>query len=346
MRGQVRRTSSICLMLLCMGVCFGCASGQNAVDKMDIAEEQESEQSSFQEEQKTEEQEPAEQETETYSPERQMKKNEDLFFEKAGKLELDQSEAERYLRVLTEDNIFENGTMELTGLRIDDIDGNGQKDMLVTVMDAQAKLLYGLSFYGFGNLWIYINEDEPYCFSEEQCPYFGCDSVFWEDIDNDGNIEIVYSSQGTGCGAAGDSYKAVFKYRNHAIEQMTLPSDFDEDYDHGLAIDVFQEPETDSYSAYCPYFDEWISFRAENIEGWDLPQTMEEVGGNARGFYNLQAVEYEGKNVMQASEYLYGEGGTMHCVAIAQFLITWETDGTPKVIKWWIEDFYLPADSL
>lgn len=44
------------------------------------------------------------------------------------------------------------------------------------------------------------------------------------------------------------------------------------------------------------------------------------------------------KKVLQASEYLHGEGGIVHDVAIAQFLITWEKDGTPKVVKWWIEE--------
>ena len=42
--------------------------------------------------------------------------------------------------------------------------------------------------------------------------------------------------------------------------------------------------------------------------------------------------------MLQASEYLYGEGGVAHYVATAQFLITWEKDGTPKALKWWIEE--------
>lgn len=127
-----------------------------------------------------------------------------------------------------------------------------------------------------------------------------CASV---DIDNDENVEIVFSAQGTGCGAVGDSYKEVFKYRNQPdissgknyIERMLMPSDYEEDYDCGLHIDVIQEPEAEKYSAYCPYFDEKISFRAPNIEGWDLPAAAEVVGGNARGFYNLRVAEYEGK---------------------------------------------------
>ena len=231
--------------------------------------------------------------------------------------------------------------MVLTGLRIDDIDNNGQTDMLVMVLDAKGK-----PFYGSGALWFYMNEDAPYCFSDEECSYYGWFDVFWDDIDNDENTEIVFSAQGTGCGAVGDSYKAVFKYRNqpvegsetNRVEQMQLPSDDESDYDCGLRVDVFQEPEIDRYSAFCPYLDDKISFQAKNIEGWDLPDKAELVGSNARGYYNLRAVEYEGKKALLASEYLYGEGGTVDCVGTAQFLMMWMEDGTPEVVKWWIDE--------
>lgn len=33
-----------------------------------------------------------------------------------------------------------------------------------------------------------------------------------------------------------------------------------------------------------------------------------------------------------------GEGAVPHCVATAEFLITWQEDGTPKVVEWWIEE--------
>ena len=223
---------------------------------------------------------------------------------------------------------------------MDDIDNNGQMDMLVMVLDAQK-----MPFYGSGSLWFYMNDDAPYCFSEKMCSYYGWFDIFWEDIDNDENVEIVFSAQGTGCGAVGDSYKAIFKYRTlltdnsekRGIERMQLPSDFEEDYDCGIKVEVFKEPERNQYSAYCPYFDETIPFRAENM-GDDLPSTARSVGSEVRGFYNLCAVEYNGKMVLQASEYLNGEGGTVHNVATAQFLITWKEDGTPEVIKWWIEE--------
>lgn len=247
---------------------------------------------------------------------------------------IDRQDGEKCLQILLDDDVFQGGEKKLTGLRIDDIDRNGRIDMLAMVLDAEET-----PFYGSGSLWFYMNEDEPYCFEEEDCSYYGWFDAFWADVDNDENIEIVFSAQGTGCGAVGDSYKAVFKYKDHDIERLVLPSDFEEDYDQGLWVDLIQEPEPDSYSAYCPYFDEQIYFHSENIEGWDPPGESRITGGNVRGFYDLCVAEYEGKRVLQASEYLHGEGGIVHGVADAKFLITWEEDGTPKVIKWWIEKY-------
>lgn len=340
MKKRVEKARYICIMLLCMGVASGCASEQNAVAPV---EEPDTIQSIIQTEEQQTESESTLQQTEAqnadqnaYTPERQLSQNTEFFYEEAKKQGIDQHTAESCLQTLMNDNRFQDGAMALTGLQIDDIDGNGQPDMLAMVFDAKER-----PFYGGGALWFYINEDEPYCFSEEMCSYYGSYDVFWDDIDNDENVEIVFSAQGTGCGAVGDSYKAVFKYRNrhdissekNYIERMRLPSDYEEDDDCGLNIDVIQEPEAEKYSAYCPYFDEKISFRAPNIEGWDLPAAAEAVGGNARGFYNLQVAEYEGKKALQASEYLYGGGGTVDFVGTAQFLITWKDDGTPEVVN-------------
>ncbi|MDE7273404.1 MAG: hypothetical protein K2N95_10150 [Lachnospiraceae bacterium] len=343
MRKRVSRVEYIILLSICMGVSFGCASDQSAEY---AAATQEITQNPSQEEQETagetieerkeetsvQESDSQEESTEAYFPEDQLRKNEERFFEEAEKQGIDRQTADTYFQILTDNNIFQDGAMALTGLMIDDIDNNGQEDMLVMVLDAQETPIYGS-----GSLWFYMNEDEPYCFSEEDCSYYGWFDVFWYDIDNDENVEIVFSAQGTGCGAVGDSYKAVFKYRNHAMERMRLPTDFEEDYDCGLGINVFQEPHPDSYSAYCDYMKEQIYFQAENSRVWELSDTEKTVGGNVRGFYNLCVVEYEGKNALQASEYLSAEGGIVHCVGIAKFIITWEADGTPKVADWWIE---------
>lgn len=366
------RIGRILILLLCMTACVSCAFGQGVQEEQagalrPSAEESRKDGQTPEEESSTDDQTPEEESStdgqtpeegssadsrtpgeergegaaldeenavETdFSPERQMQENKELFLEKAKEQKAETVLAERLFRRLVEDGIFQDGTRALTGLMIGDIDGDGQTDMLVMVQDAAER-----PFYGSGGLWFYMNADEPYCFEEEACSFCGWFDAFWADVDNDDNIEIVFSAEGTGCGAVGDSYKAVFKYRDHGIEQMALPSDLEEDYDQGLRVELVQEPVKNVYSAYCPYFDELISFRGENTAGRKLPETPQIAGGNARGFYDLCAAEYEGKKALQASEYLYGEGGTVHHVATAQFLITWEKDGTPKVLKWWIEE--------
>lgn len=335
----IRKAGRGLLLALCVAVCAGCTSGSREPDLEEQeemqspvpVEEQEAEEEN-QAPEKKEQEEDAQQE-EKFSPERQLKENEDIFWEEVDRWKIDRQDGEKCLQILLDDDVFQSGEKKLTGLRIDDIDGNGQPDMLAMVLDAEET-----PFYGSGGLWFYMNEDEPYCFEEEDCSFYGFFYAFWADVDNDENIEIVFSAQGTGCGAVGDSYKAVFKYKDYAIERMALPSDLEEDYDQGLYVELIQEPEPDSYSAYCPYFDEQIYIRSENIEGWEPPSEARTTGGNVRGFYNLCLAEYEGKKVLQASEYLHGEGGTVHWVADAKFLLTWEEDGTPKAIKWWIEE--------
>lgn len=332
MKRKVTKTKYICLTLFCTGVVFGCAPNQGVQVSVEPTENNTEAESNTAQETETEQAGQASEIAASYFYEQQMQENVERFYEEAQEQGIEWKEAAKYVQTLTEDNLFQDGKMALTGLRIDDIDGNGQMDMLVMVLDAKEE-----PFYGSGALWFYMNDDEPYCFSAEDCSYYGWFDVFWDDIDNDGNVEIVFSAQGTGCGAVGDSYKAIFKYRNH-IERMQLPSDLAEDYDSGIGVEVYQEPEADQYTAYCPYFDEKITFHARNVEDWPLSGTAELVGGEVRGFYNLRVAQYEGKNVLQASEYLNGEGGIVHNVATAQFLITWKEDGTPEVVKWWIEE--------
>lgn len=296
MRKTIRRTGIAFLIILCTGFCQGCSNEALMQPQIQYTEED---------------------------------KNREIFYEKAGSQGINSEDAERYFQTIIKDDILGGGAMELTGLIIDDIDGNGQNDMLVMVLDAAEKPIYGS-----GSLWFYMNDDEPYEFSEENCSFYGQFDAFWSDIDNDENTEIIFSSQGSGCGGAGDFYKAIFKYKDHSITRMELPSDLNDDIDRGLKVEVCQSPEENSYIAYCPYLDEIISFQALN--SFAPPDTTQIVGGNVRGYFDLQCAEYEGQNALQVSEYLHGEGGIVQGVAIAQFLIVWDENGEADVAKWWI----------
>ena len=66
-----------------------------------------------------------------------MKENEELFFMGAERQEAGKGQAEEFFERLMEGQIFQGGRMALTGLVIDDIDNNGQADMLVMVQDGE-----------------------------------------------------------------------------------------------------------------------------------------------------------------------------------------------------------------
>ena len=80
--------------------------------------------------------------------------------------------------------------------------------------------------------------------------------------------------------------------------------------------------------------DETIVFESENSFE---PDGRYECGGNSRGYYNLRKIEYGGKDALEVSEYLYGEGRIAHGLGLAKFLIVWDQDGEGRIVKWWIE---------
>ena len=258
------------------------------------------------------------------------KQNEERFYRGTEILGLDHAEAEAYYQKLCEDNVFQDQTVPLIAFNIEDIDQNGQPDMVVMIRD------YEYSDYGEGCMYFYMNEDESYCFRDEEFPFFWGFNTISGDFDNDGYIEIAFESLGLGVGGAGDWHSRILKYKNHKMEPMEFPFD-DEKYGDdmpGIHIVITQEARANTYSAYCAYLDETIVFESENaIE----PDGRHECGGNSRGYYDLWKGEYEGKDALEVSEYLYGEGGIAHGLGLAKVLIIWDSDGEGRIVKWWVE---------
>lgn len=324
------RIVSLCICLFC-GILFtSCKVNDTEVNtKVNIEEETNNADVSSSE--------PVPEPTEVPEQDGTNKKNKEQFYEAAGRAGVEEEEAENYFKTLLKDNVFQSGKMEFAGLFIEDIDENGQMDMIVRVKDSEVEYLD----YGMGCIYFYMNKDAPYCFYDEGLPYFGDGYISYGDIDNDENVEIIIEMQGMGVGAVGDWYPIILKYKNNGgFERMELPTDLAPDYFAGIEIIINQEPQENTYSAYCPYFDETLLFQAPNIDNseyFKLPAVSTEVGGNSRGFFGLQCIEYEGENALQASEYLYGEGGIVHYIGFAEFIIVWDEDGNSHVVQWWIE---------
>lgn len=250
---------------------------------------------------------------------------------------LSREQAQSWFNTVMEDDIFDGGVREISDLVFDDIDGNGKGDMVIMVQETNMK-----NMYGTGALYFYMNQEEPYCFADEDFPYFGYMDICYADWNGDGNVEIAFALPGTGNGGTGDWHMAVLSCTGSAMEHLEIPSDLAYDNaETGIKVNVMMEPEPDTYTAYCPYFDESITFQASNAREGDaqkeyLAQAPMEVGGNCRGFFDLQAVVWEGRNALQVHEYLYGEGGIVHSVGSACFVLVWDERGNGSVADWWV----------
>ena len=264
----------------------------------------------------------------------QQYKNETEFYRMAKEQGIDQKEASMYLQKAEEANLFDNHTLALTEVIIADMDGNGQKDMAVSVDMPDSYT------YGTGCIYFCMNEDEPYCFQDEEFPFFFGSTLSWADVDNDGNTELLIETVGTGCGAAGDWYHAILKYKDHKLERMKLPYDSRLSYGGEIEVVINIEAQENTYSAYVPHLDETIIFEAPNANMHIKEAQTTIVGGNVRGFFDVQCVTYQGRNALQAVEYLCGEGGTVHALGVAVFIIEWDEQGNSFVADWWIVSEY------
>lgn len=258
--------------------------------------------------------------------------NEDIM------LERQEETGERYndevycLAKLEEHGLLQDDVFVLTGWHVGDFDGNGQKDVIAVVSGQED--YWG---YGKGAIYVCMNEDQPYCYENENCCFGGWSELATGDIDNDGYAEIMLLEHGTGVGGPGDTTKIVLKYGDDGIREMELPSDFESDIDRGIRIETTMENEPDTYSAYCPMLDEIITFEAENSMPDYLKDALMAAGGQCRGYYDLQCVTWQGANALQATEYLYGEGGIVHYIGSAVFIITWDGEGNAEIVDWWVE---------
>lgn len=260
--------------------------------------------------------------------------SESCFREAATNHNLSTAEVSALYQKITDSKILEKENVRLTGAVLNDYDANGKTDMIVCLYEDTEDS----DSYADGCLYLFMNDDEtPYSIYDDFCCYsFG--SIFGDfgaDIDGDGNTEIAFCVQGTGCGGAGDCQKFMVKYKDKTIERMELPTDFtDEDYDYdvGLSVDVGRDNENKVYRISCPYLNDTILVPiAEDDEDWG-------GGANCRGYHTLTMLEQDGRQYLAGYEYLYA-GSIADGVGNAVFLFDWDENGTIYVCDWYIEDF-------
>ena len=258
---------------------------------------------------------------------------------------LSEKEAKAMYQKVVDSKILEKENISLTGAVLNDYDGNGKTDMIVCLYEDKENA----DSYADGCLYLFMNDNEEpyYIYDDFCCYYFG--SIFGDfgaDIDHDGNTEIVFCVQGTGCGGAGDCQKFVLKYKDNKIERMELPDDFPSEYDYdiGITVDVERDNENNVYKIYCPLLDETILMKIadDDEEDWG-------GGANCRGYYMLTMTERDQEQFLTGYEYLY-VGSIADGIGNAVFLFDWDENGKVFVSDWYIEDWdggiYVPYERI
>ncbi len=226
---------------------------------------------------------------------------------------------ERFLK----DGILQNESYYIFDLITKDLDDNGQSDlMLITEYDTRN--LANLVTSNRKHAYIYMNQDAVYELSLQSELIFDWAQSVSADFDQDGYIEIAYSINTGGVGAAGSYEKGMLKYKNHTLIPMLLPNDFsEEDQDTGIQVNILAGKERNQYIAFCPYLNSKVSFQRKTASDHDENTIREgdEVGGNVRGYSQMEVLDENGSKVLILREYLHGENGINDGIADAVFTV-------------------------
>lgn len=280
-----------------------------------------------------------------YAAEGAVKKQEKDFLAKGREQGIANAELKSFYRRLLADDLWESAEFwgfnrQIIDWVIADLDGNGQRDMLLVAGEGGALCP--------GEIWLYFNGEPVHILKDEKDYYennFYFGFSFWEDpwmadVDNDGNPELLFAVGNGGNGGPGGRNTCLFRRAGdkwvECLEELPMDYGKWEEIEAGLWVQVTCIG-ADRYEAYCPYLDEHIEFDGKNSREIGEDEFGRVVGSNVRDFYDFKCVKYKGKNALQCREYLCGEGGNVHCVGNAVFLLAWDADGVCRVADWWVE---------
>ncbi|AGK99841.1 M56 family metallopeptidase [Desulfoscipio gibsoniae] len=275
---------------------------------------------------------------------------EDIFItgwnNKTMNLDMSMQEKDTWYSKIIKDIPHAEESYEIRGVYYEDMDKNGSLDLLLLL-----KLRDGAitpESYPGTYLCIYMNDDPVYLKEYKESLYLAFRHVLYGDVDRDGCTEIIYSIDTGGNGGNGSAEKSILKYKEHTLMQMSLPGDdleeLEEDVDEGYEVKVLYGKGENEYKAVCDSLGRTVEFHGKNAVDANGNKSVQNIrenelaGGNCRGYTEFSIISKSGQEYLQAKEYLHGEGGINHCVGWASFLMDWDENGNPSVLKFDVEE--------
>lgn len=114
---------------------------------------------------------------------------------------------QRWFDIVTKDDIFDGGVRKLMDLLLDDIDGNGEYDLVIMLRQPETE-----DKPEMGVLYFYMNGEEPYCFTDEDISVPLPVNICYMNLNRSGKMEIVFALREAGNGGVEDWYKAILSY--------------------------------------------------------------------------------------------------------------------------------------
>jgi len=243
--------------------------------------------------------------------------------------------------VLQQKDVCEQNKYEVSDYYIMDIDGNMEDDYLVMLGIDDRSYEYTAGDYDdCGRFLIFMNGEQVYCYNDMDYSFtcrYGFMMDFCTDFDNDGYKELFLEAIN---GGNGGNDIMVLKYKDGIFEQMPIFTYNVDDMMPDMNITVCAGERADEYEIYCADMNEHIILKGQRLSAEEIGRTYEpgEECGWAGDYHLPDVVVYDEGNALLIRKMLKGEGGNVHYIGDACFVIAWTGNESFKVVDWWVED--------
>lgn len=273
--------------------------------------------------------------------EEQLADDKDYFFNRGRRVGRSEESIQECYDLLQQLDVCEQDKYRIADYFIMFIDDNMEEDYLVMLRQNDWSYEYTAKDYeDKGRFLIFMNGEQVYSYSDLDYSFtcwYGFTMDFCTDFDNDGYEELFLEAYN---GGTGGNDIMVLKCKDGAFEQMPIFTRGLDDRIPYIDISVYAGKGADEYEIYCANRKEAIVLTGGRLGADEIGRIYEpgEEIGYAGDYHSPDVVDYEGKNALLIKMMLKGEGGNVHYIGSACFVLTFDVNQNCEIADWWVED--------